>query len=427
MARESENLKKIIPITRPFLGEEEVEAASEVIRSGWVTQGPKVKEFEDAFATFVGSKHACAVSNCTTALHLALLAVGVKPGDIVVTVSHSFIATANAARYCGGESVFIDIEKDGFNMCPESLKEFLLNECEKRPNGLFYKNVNKLIRSESPLSILVGEDKGKIENCGRIAAILVVHQMGIPSDLKAILPIAHSHKIPVVEDAAFATGSEISLDEGKTWEKIGKPHADVACFSFHPRKPLVTGEGGMLTTSNEEYDALFRLLRHQGMAVSDLVRHESKKIIIEDYIVTGYNYRMTDIQAAIGIEQLKRLPEMIRRKKEAADFYSKNLSDISWLKTFKESSFARCNWQNYPVVINERSPMDRNSLMQHFLDQGVSTRPCVMNAHRELPYKTDLWFLPNSDKARDQGILLPLFYQITQEDLEKVVEVFRNV
>ena len=427
MAGNSENLKKTIPITRPFFGEEEVRAASEVIRSGWVTQGPKVKEFEDAFASYVGSKHACAVSNCTTALHLALLTVGVKPGDIVVTVSHSFIATANSARYCGGEPVFIDVEKDGLNMCPQALKQFLSSECEKRPSGLFYKNVSKLIRSESPLSILVGDNKGKVENIGRIAAIVVVHQLGVPCNLKAILPIAHSYKIPVVEDAAFGTGSKVSLDEGKTWEKIGKPHGDIACFSFHPRKPLVTGEGGMLTTSNEEHDALFRLLRHQGMAVSDLARHQSKKIIIEDYIVTGYNYRMTDIQAAIGIEQLKRLPEMIRRKEEAVQFYSENLSGISWLKIFKEPVCGRSNSHNYPVVIDKHAPMDRDSLMQHLLDRGISTRPCVMNSHYEIPYRSDLWSLPNSENARNNGLLLPIFYEITDDDLKKVVEEFKNV
>ncbi|MDP8264942.1 MAG: DegT/DnrJ/EryC1/StrS family aminotransferase [Candidatus Aceula lacicola] len=427
MAGNSENVKKIIPITRPFFGEEEVGAASEVIRSGWVTQGPKVKEFEDVFASYVGSKHACAVSNCTAALHLALLAVGVKPGDVVITVSHSFIATANSARYCGGEPVFIDVEKDGFNMCPQALKQFLSSECEKRPSGLFYKNVSKLIRSESPLSSLIGDDKGKVENFGRIAAIVVVHQLGIPCNLKEILPIAQSYKIPVVEDAAYGTGSEISLDDGKTWERIGKPHGDIACFSFHPRKPIVTGEGGMLTTSNEEYDALFRLLRHQGMAVSDLVRHQSKKIIIEDYIVTGYNYRMTDIQAAIGIEQLKRLPEMMCRKKEAARFYSENLSDISWLEIFKDLSYARSNAHNYPVLIDKNSPMDRDSLMQHLLDRGISTRPCVMNSHYEIPYRSDLWSLPNSENARDNGLLLPMFYEITDDDLKKIVEEFRNV
>ncbi len=418
---------KMIPITRPFLGEEEVEAAARSIRSGWVTQGPKVKEFEDAFASFVGAKHACAVSNCTTALHLALLAVGVKPGDVVITVSHSFIATANSVRYCGGEPVFVDIESQSVNMCPKALKLFLENDCEKRPTGLFYKHVNRLIRKESPLSNLVGQDKGKIENVGRISAIVAVHQLGIPCDLRNILPLSNLYKIPVVEDAAFATGSEISFDDGKVWEKIGKPHGDIACFSFHPRKPLVTGEGGMLTTANEQYDSMFRLMRHQGMAVSDLVRHQSKKIIIEDYIVTGYNYRMTDIQAAIGVEQLKRLPEMIRKKKEISEFYLKNFSEISWAEKILDPSYGHSNCQNFPIVLNESAPLDRDEIMQYFLDRGISTRPCVMNSHHEIPYKSDLWSLPNSDRTRNRGILLPLFYEITDQELEQIVEAFKNV
>ncbi|MBE2223698.1 MAG: aminotransferase class I/II-fold pyridoxal phosphate-dependent enzyme, partial [Anaerolineae bacterium] len=191
-----------VPITKPIIGDEEITAVSETLRSGWVTQGPQVAQFEQDFAAYVGAKYACAVSNCTTALHLALLAVGVKPDDEVITVSHSFIATANSIRYCGAIPVFVDIQPDTFNMDP-ALIENAISE--------------------------------------RTSAILCVHQIGMPCDMPAILEVAQKHNLPVVEDAACAIGSEILV--GAEWEKIGKPHGDIACFSFHPRKVITTGDG----------------------------------------------------------------------------------------------------------------------------------------------------------------------------------------
>src|SRR5262245_35178149 len=262
-----------IPVARPSLGAEEEEAAAEAIRSGWVTQGPQVAAFEREFADFVGAPHACAVSSCTTALHLALLAVGVRPGDEVITVSHSYIATANAIRYCGATPVFVDIEPDTFNIDPARIDR----------------------------------------------AVLVVHQMGMPCDLAAILEVARARGLRVVEDAACASGSEIRW-QGE-WEHIGKPHADIACFSFHPRKVMSTGDGGMITTANAEWDAHCRLLRQHGMSVPDTVRHGASQVIFESYPVLGYNYRMTDIQAAVGREQLKRLPGIVAVRRSLMERY----------------------------------------------------------------------------------------------------------
>src|SRR5690606_4550513 len=231
-----------IPVARPVLDEREVEAVRRVILSGWVTQGPEVAAFEKEFAELVGAPHACAVSNCTTALHLALRAVGVQAGDEVITVSHSFIATANAIRYCGAVPVFVDIEPDGYNIDPNLVEAAITS---------------------------------------RTRAILCVHQLGMPCDLATIVAIGKRNAIPVIEDAACAIGSEI-LWQGQ-WEKIGKPHGDIACFSFHPRKVITTGDGGMLTTKNSEYDRKFRLWRQHGMSVPDTVRHGSPRVIHEDY------------------------------------------------------------------------------------------------------------------------------------------------
>lgn len=384
-----------IPITRPWMDEREAEAAKRAILSGWVTQGPEVAAFESEFATYVGSQYACAVSNGTVALHLALRAVGVGPGDEVITVSHSFIATANAIRYCGAIPVFVDIQPDTFNMDP--------------------------LRLEKAIT-------------GRTKAVLCVHQMGLPCDLEAIVGIAHRRGLPVVEDAACAVGSEVLWN--RAWEKIGKPHGDIACFSFHPRKLITTGDGGMLTTSNREWDTKFRLWRQHGMSVSDTTRHNSKEIIFESYGELGYNYRMTDVQAAIGREQLKRLPEVLARRREQAERYRRLLSDIPGLKLPSEPNWARTNWQSYCVRLPEGC--DQRQVMQMMLQVGVATRRGIMCIHREPAYDDQPWFcnevtcgrrnikgscdhLRESERAQDNAILIPLFHQMTVHEQDRVV------
>jgi dTDP-4-amino-4,6-dideoxygalactose transaminase len=389
----------MIPIAKPFFNEKEITAAKKTILSGWVGQGPKVKQFEDAFASYVGSKYACAVSSCTTALHLALLIVGVKPGDAVITVSHSFIATANSIRHCGAEPVFVDIDPGTFNMSRESLEKCLKENCANRNGQLFHKS-------------------------GRVAAILPVHQMGMPCDLKSILFHARKFNIPVVEDAACAIGTEIKIKGSR--QKIGKPHGDVACFSFHPRKLIATGEGGMLTTGNSDYDRKFRLLRQHGMSVSDLVRHSSKKIIFEKYLVTGYNYKMSDIQAAVGIEQLRKIPKTIRKRKKIAGLYRKELKNLKWLRLPSEPAYCKTNWQSYPVRVLDNSPVKRDNLMRRLLEAGISTRRGVMNAHQEPAYACDM-ILANSESARDSVILLPMFYGMTYRHVKKIAKAIKDV
>ena len=376
----------MIPVARPWMDEREAEAARRAILSGWVTQGPEVAAFEGEFAAAVGASHACAVSSCTTALHLALLACGVTAGDEVVTVSHSFIATANAIRYCGATPVFVDIDLATFNMDP-ALVEAAITE--------------------------------------RTKAILCVHQLGMPCELAAILSVARRLGIPVIEDAACAAGSEILWTA--RWERIGRPHGTVACFSFHPRKLLSTGDGGMLTTSDPDLDRRFRLLRQHGMSVPDTVRHSAMRVIHEEYSLVGFNYRMTDIQAAIGRVQLARLTAIVARRRELAERYDAGLGDVSGVIVPKERAGVRTNWQSYAIRV-ERGR--QRSVMQRLLDDQIATRRAALNAHREPAYPSGSWRaagpLTRSEEAQDSAVVLPLFHQLTPEEQDRVIDAVRR-
>jgi perosamine synthetase len=375
---------KNIPIARPSFSSQEERAVVEVLRSGWVSQGPRVAEFEQRFAEYIGATQGVAVSSCTTALHLALLAAGIKPGDEVLCPSLSFIATANSIVYAGATPVFVDIDRSTYNMDPASI------ECSITP---------------------------------RTRAILVVHQIGLPSPLAEICDVASSHGLIVIEDAACAIGSEY---KGR---RIGLPHTSMACFSFHPRKILTTGEGGMITTADDELAARLRKLRQHAMTVSDLVRHSSSQVVMESYDEVGYNYRMTDLQAAIGLVQLERLNEMLARRRQLASRYSQRLSQLEWLVPPFEPANCRHNFQSYMVRLKDDAPITRDGLMQELLNRGVSTRRGVMAIHREPPYRHEKWNsrLPQTNAVADTTIILPLFHTMTEEEGDYVIECLEQI
>lgn len=373
----------MIPIALPFLNTEEADAARDVILSGWVSQGPQVVAFEREFAALVDAPFATAVSNCTTALHLALVAANVGPGDEVITASHSFIATANSIKYCGATPIFVDVEPETYNIDPLRVAEAI-----------------------TP----------------RTRAIIAVHQMGMPCDLPALVRLAHQHDLVLIEDAACAAGSEICVNE--TWERIGKAHGQITCFSFHPRKVITTGEGGMLTTSEPEFDRKFKLLRQHAMSISDTVRHGASQVIFERYLEVGFNYRMTDMQAAIGRKQLTKLADIVARRRKLAAAYSDMLGNIEGLRLPFEPSWARSNWQSYCVRLPDW--VDQKTIMQNLLDRGIATRRGIMCSHRELPYADGKHHdLHNSELLQDHAILLPLYAQMSDDDQARVADTVR--
>lgn len=370
---------KPIPVARPFLGADEEKAVVDALRSGWVSQGPRVAEFERKFAEYVGAAHAVAVTSCTTALHLALLAAGVKPGDEVLCPSLSFIATANAIVHAGARPVFIDIDEATYNIAPSEIE-----------------------RAITP----------------RTKAILLVHQIGLPAALDEIIEIATRHGRVVVEDAACAIGAEY---KGR---RIGLPHAMLACFSFHPRKILTTGEGGMITTADEGLAARLRRLRQHAMTVSDLARHSSSKVLVESYDEVGYNYRMTDLQAAVGLVQLQRLDGMLAKRRALALRYSSRLASLPWLALPTEPAGCKSNFQSYMVRLRSDAPITRDDLIQNLLDRGISSRRGIMAIHHEPPYEHERWdsLLPVTNEVTGTAVILPLFHEMTEDEQDYIIE-----
>lgn len=373
----------MIPIAKPYLTKEEAQAAYDTILTGWITQGPKVQEFEEKFAAYTGAKYAVAVSNCTTALHLAMIVAGIGPGDEVICPSMSYIATANAIKYVGATPVFAEVLPETYNIDPVDVKKKITEKTK---------------------------------------AILIVHQIGMPADIYAFQKLCDTYGLKLIEDAACAAGSAY---KGK---KIGS-HSELVCFSFHPRKVISTGDGGMITTNREGYYNRLKLLRQHGMSVNDRIRHKANKVIFEDHIEVGYNYRMTDIQAAVGIKQLEKLDWIVTERRKIAAIYHDAFKDLDFVRIPFENEGYFSNYQSYSIYLKKSCPVNRNELMQELLEKGIASRRGIMNSHREIAYKDEYGSisLPVSEDLQDNSIILPLYVPMDNESVKYVVETFRAI
>jgi dTDP-4-amino-4,6-dideoxygalactose transaminase len=368
----------MIPVSRPFFGKEEEDAVVTALRSGWVTQGPRVAEFERVFAKRLGQAEAVAVSSCTTGLHLVLHALGVGRGDEVIVPSLSFIATANAVAHTGATPVFADVDLATYNLDPASAGKAISRKTK---------------------------------------AILLVHQVGLPADVAAFRKLARRARVKLIEDAACAIGSQVNR------RPVGGD-AEVAVFSFHPRKLVTTGEGGMIVTRSRALAARLRSLRHHGVSMSDFARHASGKVVIEAYREVGFNYRMTDLQAAVGLVQLGRLDELIARRQEQGMRYDRAFIKHPALAPPHVADNVRFNYQTYLLRLLPGARATRDALMQRLLEQGIATRRGVMAAHREPAYKKCRLRVPltATNEADRTAIVLPLHHTMTAAEQDTVIE-----
>ena len=370
-----------VPVMVPWLGEEEARAAAAAVLSGWVAQGPRVAEFEQAFAGRVGAEHGIAVSSCTTALHLALVVLGLEPGDEVIVPSLSFIATANAVRYVGATPVFADVDPGTGNVTTAGVAA---------------------VRT------------------ARTKAVIAVHQGGVPADVHALRAGCADWGVALVEDAACAIGSTVG---GKS---VGQG-ALLAAWSFHPRKLLTTGEGGMVTTDDARWAERLRRLREHGMNASAAQRHASSTPILESYLEVGFNYRMTDIQAAVGLVQLGKLDAMVARRRELAARYDALLRDVPGITPVRDPAYGQGNFQSYWVLPDEDFPVGRDDLLAALSDAGISARRGIMAAHLEPAYEGHPHRpLPVTERISGGSLILPLFHTMTLDQQDRVVAVLRE-
>jgi len=380
-----DSYKKYIPISLPDTGEEEWLATKDSIMSGWLTAGPKVREFEAEFAKLHQVKHAMAVTSATTALHLALVAFGVKEGDEVIVPAFTWISTANVVLYCGAKVVFVDVDRRTFNIDIKDLQSKITS---------------------------------------RTKAVIPVHLFGLCADIDEIKKIVKD--IPIIEDAACAAGASY---KGRPAGSLGT----IGCFSFHPRKSITTGEGGMITTNDDKLAAVLSSLRNHGASISEEERHNgSKPYILPDFNLLGFNYRMTDLQASVGIVQLRKLNKFIEERNKWADYYSKEFKKIDWIITPSYNENYKHGWQSYVLYIDEsKSPLSRNKLMEKLQDLGVSTRPGTHAPHMlklyEEKYNIKSDDFPGAMDCNNYSMSIPLFNKMTEDDFKYVVDAIKSL
>jgi dTDP-4-amino-4,6-dideoxygalactose transaminase len=372
-----------INVMQPWLGDEEIAAVTEVISSGWIAQGPRVAEFEAAFARSQQADHAIAVSSCTTAIHLALVVAGVGRADDVVIPSFSFIATANAPTYVGARPVFADVDPVTGNLTAATVEAALT---------------------------------------ARTRAVIAVDQGGVPVDLAEIRTVCDARGIVVIEDAACAAGSTYR----------GRPAgagAEVAAWSFHPRKIVTTGEGGMITTSRTDWAERARRLREHSMSVSAADRHGSVLAPAEEYSEVGFNYRMTDLQAAVGLIQLRKLPEVVARRRQLAEVYTKHIDEVAGLRAVADPPWGTSNFQSFWIEVSEPYPLSRDELLAHLAARDISARRGIMTSHRQPAHAgatSDRCSLAASEQLSDNTLILPLFHQMSESEQSRVVEALKT-
>jgi dTDP-4-amino-4,6-dideoxygalactose transaminase len=370
----------VLPIMRPWLGPEEAEAAAKTIATGWVAQGPRVAEFERAVSERVGAAHGVAVSSCTAGLHLAMVTLGIGPGDEVVVPSLSFIACANAPRYVGATPVFADVEPTTQNLSMATIEPVL-----------------------SPAT----------------RAVILVHQAGIPADVAEVHELCDARGIAVVEDAACAIGASYR-------DRPVGGHSDLVTFSFHPRKVITTGEGGMVMTSDDATAGRLRRLREHGMNVSAAARHATTELVLERYLETGFNFRMTDVQAAIGLVQLDRLDAIVARRRELAARYRERLADLPGLQMAGDPPWGVGNFQSFWVVLPDDFPISRDEVLRRMLADGIAPRRGIMAAHLEPAFADQPHAaLPVTERLTGQSLLLPLFHAMSEAEQDRVVAAVR--
>ena len=383
-----------VPIARTQLTDEEIQSVLAPLRSGWLVQGPKVREFEEKWSAFTGAKHSIAVTSCTSALHLSLAALGFGLGDEAIVPAFTWIATANVVEHLGGKVVFCDIDLNTFNL-----------------------DVEQLASKITP----------------RTRAILPVHLFGLAADMDPINQLAEQHKLWVIEDAACGFGARY---HGRHVGTLG----DAGCFSFHPRKAITTGEGGMITTDSDGMAEKLRRLRDHGGAMSDLQRHlGARPYLLADHPDAGYNQRMTDIQAALGSSQMDRAAAIVAERQRLARIYDQAFSDLSWLRTPMHLDGMEQGYQSYAClfqpepIASESVPRvnaQRNQWMDDLQQAGVSTRPGTHAVHM-LQFYREKYGLQPSDfpyawAANDCSISLPLFHGMTEAQQQYVIDQVRK-